>query len=413
MNRKTLSALLAAALLLTSLSACNSAEQTTGETTTAAETTTTEAAEDAAAESESEAEPEADEQETAEPETAEPETVQNLYSDGFKIEILSDGIKRVTDADSRELILVPREQEVPAEYSDSIVVRTPVNNAVFLSSTQVCTFRAVDDAEIVSNIGGVCGGAESWTDIPAVAEGITNGDIIDVTGDATTGEPDYEKIAELSPDIVFVYSGEYGQQSQMAKLDELGINYAVDNEYLESDYMARMEWMRFILTFFNADEAVDEVMTNAQKTIDDAKAAIAGTEAKTIAVFNVYDGTVYGTSPTGWFGTMLTDMNGINVFNDMPSTMLTMEAAFEAISTADVIVYSSTPSWCPGMSAVIDAFPQLTECKAYENDNVYQYTDLYWMGIDQSDIMAADIAAVMFPEAFEGRELSYFVKLEK
>lgn len=406
MNRKTLSSLLAAALLLTSLSACNNAEQPTNETTTTAAETT---AEDTTA-AESEAESEAEE---AESETTEPEVVQNLYSDGFKIELLSDGIKRVTDADSRELILVPREQEIPAEYSESIVVRTPVNNAVFLSTTQVCTFRAVDDEEIVSSIGGVCGGAESWTDIPAVAEGITNGDIIDVTGDSSTGEPDYEKIAELSPDIVFVYSGEYGQQSQMAKLDELGINYAVDNEYLETDYMARMEWMRFILTFFNADEAVDEVMTNAQKTVDDAKAAIADTEPKTIAVFNVYDGTVYGTSPNGWFGTMLTDMNGVNVFDDMPSTMLTMEAAFEAISTADVIVYSSTPMWCPGMDAVIDAFPQITECKAYENNNVYQYTDLYWMGIDQSDIMAADIAAVMFPEAFENKELTYFVKLEK
>ncbi len=408
MNRKTLSALLAAALLITSLSACNSTEQTTADTTAAAETTTeavdTATAEDTAAGS-------GNSEETTP--AAEPETVQNMYSDGFKIELLSGGIKRVTDADSRELILVPREQEVPAEYSESIVVRTPVNNAVFLSSTQVCTFRAVDDAEVVSSIGGVCGGAESWTDIPAVAEGITNGDIIDVTGDASTGEPDYEKIAELSPDIVFVYSGEYGQQSQMAKLDELGINYAVDNEYLESDYMARMEWMRFILTFFNADDAVDEVMKNAQKNVDEAKAAIADSEPKTIAVFNVYDGTVYGTSSEGWFGTMLTDMNGVNVFADMPSTMLTMEAAFEAISTADVIVYSSTPSWCPGMDAVIAAFPQLTECKAYENNNVYQYTDLYWMGIDQSDIMAADIAAVMYPEAFEGRSLSYFVKLEK
>lgn len=411
MNRKTLSALLAAALLLTSLSACSGTEQPSDETTTTTTTAAASAAEDSSAADSEESETESD---SAKPEEAESvQAIENLYSDGFKIERLSDGIKRVTDADNRELILVPREKGIPAEYSDSIVIRTPVNNAVFLSSTQVCTFRAVDDAEIVSHIGGVCGGAESWADIPAVAEGITNGDIIDVTGDASTGEPDYEKIAELSPDVVFVYSGEYGQQSQMAKLDELGINYAVDNEYLESDYMARMEWMRFILTFFNADDAVDEVMTNAQKTVDEAKAAIDGTEPVKIAVFNVYDGTVYGTSPDGWFGTMLSDMNGVNVFADMPSTMLTLEAAYEAISTADVIVYSSTPSWCPGMEAVVSAFPQLTECKAYENNNVYQYTDLYWMGIDQSDIMAADIAAVMFPEAFEGRELSYFVKLEK
>lgn len=400
MNRKTLSSLLAAAMLLTALSACAKTEQTTTAAAPAPETTASETEAPAVSETEN-------------AETAEPEVVENLYSENFKIERLSDGIKRVTDGDGRELILVPREQEVPAEYSESVVVRTPVNNAVFLSSTQVCTFRAVDDAEIVSRIGAVCGGADAWTDIPAVAEGLTSGDIIDVTGDSDTGEPDYEKIAALEPDIVFVYSGEYGQQAQMQKFDELGINYAVDNEYLESNYLARMEWMRFILTFFNADEAVEEVMSNAQKTVDEAKTAVSDNEPKTIAVFNVFDGTVYATSPDGWFGTMIADMNGSNVFADMPSNSLTLEAAFDVIRSADVIVYSSTPSWCPGMDAVKEAFPQITECKAYENDNVYQYAELYWLGIDQSDIMAADIAEVMYPEAFEGRQLSYFIKLEK
>lgn len=400
MNRKTLSSLLAAAMLLTALSACAKTEQTTTAAAPAPETTASETETPAVSETEN-------------AETAEPDVVENLYSENFKIERLSDGIKRVTDGDGRELILVPREQEVPAEYSESVVVRTPVNNAVFLSSTQVCTFRAVDDAEIVSRIGAVCGGADAWTDIPAVAEGLTSGDIIDVTGDSGTGEPDYEKIAALEPDIVFVYSGEYGQQAQMQKFDELGINYAVDNEYLESNYLARMEWMRFILTFFNADEAVEEVMSNAQKTVDEAKTAVSDNEPKTIAVFNVFDGTVYATSPDGWFGTMIADMNGSNVFADMPSNSLTLEAAFDVIRSADVIVYSSTPSWCPGMDAVKEAFPQITECKAYENDNVYQYAELYWLGIDQSDIMAADIAEVMYPEAFEGRQLSYFIKLEK
>lgn len=400
MNRKTLSSLFAAAMLLTALSACAKTEQTTTAAAPAPETTASETEAPAVSETEN-------------AETAEPEVVENLYSENFKIERLSDGIKRVTDGDGRELILVPREQEVPAEYSESVVVRTPVNNAVFLSSTQVCTFRAVDDAEIVSRIGAVCGGADAWTDIPAVAEGLKSGDIIDVTGDSGTGEPDYEKIAALEPDIVFVYSGEYGQQAQMQKFDELGINYAVDNEYLESNYLARMEWMRFILTFFNADEAVEEVMSNAQKTVDEAKTAVSDNEPKTIAVFNVFDGTVYATSPDGWFGTMIADMNGSNVFADMPSNSLTLEAAFDVIRSADVIVYSSTPSWCPGMDAVKEAFPQITECKAYENDNVYQYAELYWLGIDQSDIMAADIAEVMYPEAFEGRQLSYFIKLEK
>lgn len=142
-----------------------------------------------------------------------------LYDPGFKIERLSDGIKRVTDGDGRELILVPKALgKIPAEYEDSIVITTPVENAVFLSSTQVCTFRTANDPGLLDRIGGVTGSADSWGDIPGIAQRLENGKILDVTGDGDMMEPDYEKIQTLEPDVVFVYTGEYGQQTTIAKL---------------------------------------------------------------------------------------------------------------------------------------------------------------------------------------------------
>lgn len=339
--------------------------------------------------------------------------VENLYDPNFSIELLEDGIKKVIDGEGRELILVPKEmEEVPAEYTDSIVIRTPVENAVFLSSTQVCTFRAVDDSAIIEAIAGVSGGVDEWAGIPAIKEGLENGSIVDIGG-ASMGEPDYELIQSLNPDIVFLYTGSNPQTNQIAKFEELGINYAVDNEYTESNYLARMEWMRFILTFFNADEQVNEVMNNAQKVVDEVKSKIEGLEKPKVAVFSVYDGAVYGTSDNSWVGTMLSDMGGINAFSGMPEGTLTMEAAFECIQDADVIIYTSTPAYCNGMEGVMEAFPQLSECKAYENDRVYQYGESFWIGIDQSEIMAADLAAAIYPDTFADRTLTYYVKLEK
>ena len=61
----------------------------------------------------------------------------------------------------------------------------------------------------------------------------------------------------------------------------------------------------------------------------------------------------------------------------------------------------------------MEAFPQLSECKAYENDRVYQYGESFWIGIDQSEIMAADLAAAIYPDTFADRTLTYYVKLEK
>lgn len=349
----------------------------------------------------------------AEPADSGTGVIETLYHPDFTIERLSDGIKRVTDGEGRELILVPKSLgRIPAEYSDSLVITTPVENAVFLSTTQVCTFRTVNDPEILDKIGAVEGGADSWSALPEIKERVADGRIADITG-AGYGDPDYEKLQALEPDVVFVYTGDFGQQSVIAKLEELGIPYAVDNDYLESDYLSRMEWIRFVLTFYNADDRADEAMKNAAGRIAEAKERIAGLEKPTVAVFSVYNGAVSAASDDSWFGTLIADMGGVNAFSGANFSAITMEYAFDAAHDADVILYTASAAFCDGIAGISDAFPQITECGAYKNGRLYQYTDLFWYGVDESDRMACDFAAILYPEAFGDRELKYYTKVEK
>jgi iron complex transport system substrate-binding protein len=334
------------------------------------------------------------------------------YSKAFKIEALEDGIKKVTDGDSRELILVPKSLgSIPDKYKDSTVITTPVENAVFLSSTQACMLRAAGSKDIWDSVGAVSGDASSFTGLDEVVSGLDSGKIINIGG--VTGEPDYEQIQALNPDVVFLYTGEYGQNDAAAKLSELGINYAVDNEYLESDCLSRMEWMKFVLTFFNADEAAADYMNNAQKTFNDIKSKLDGVEGKKVALFNVYDGSAYGTSDSTWVGNLLKETGCINVFADITDYTISMETLFDKVQDADVIIYTITPSMCDGLKGIEAAFPQITECKAYTNDCVYQYTDNFWTGIDQTDVMAEDLASIVNPDIFGDRTLSYYVKTKK
>lgn len=394
MKKKILALLIGAALLVCSLAACDGKPDVSSSESSAESTVSSEAEESSQAEDLGE--------------------ISTLYNPNFKIEKLADGIKKVTDGDGRELILVPKSLgKIPDEYANSTVITTPVKNAVLLSSTQVCTFRTVNDAAILDSIGAVEGDADSWSDIPGIAERISSGKIIDIAGDSGMGEPDYEKIQALNPDVVFVYTGEYGQQATIAKLDELGINYAVDNEYTESSYLARMEWMRFLLTFFNADDAAEKVMSKVQNDIDAIKTAISGQEKPVIAVFSVYNGSITATNDSSWAGSMIADMGGINAFSGVDTNALTTEAAFDVVNTADVIIYTSTPSYCNGIMGITDAFPQVTECKAYENNRIYMYSAVFWHSIDQTDIVAGDMAAILYPDLFADRTLSYYIKIEK
>lgn len=331
------------------------------------------------------------------------------YSKNFNIEYLNDGIKKVTDGDGRELILVPKELgEIPEEYSDSIVITTPVENAIYMSSTQVCMLRAADDDTIWDSIGAVSSDSSSFIGLDDLISRLDSGKILNVGG--MSEDPDYEQIQMLNPDVVFVYTGDYGQQDIIEKLDELGINYAVDNEFMESDYLSRMEWMKFIMSFYNSEDVANEYMKNAEKTFSDIKTSLEGTESKKVAMFNVYDGIGYGTSETGWSGKLLTDVGGINVFAGTNESSYTVEALFDCVKDADVIIYTTGPSMCNGMSAIEDAFPQIKECAAYESGNIYQTSDSYWTSIDQTDILAKDLASIINPDIFGDRELTYYVK---
>lgn len=334
---------------------------------------------------------------------------QNQYSKGFSIEYLNNGIKKVIDGENRELILVPKSLgKIPDEYKNSNVITTPVENVVFLSTTQVGMLRAVNSDDVYDAVGGVSA-TEDWSHIEGIKSRLDSGKIKDIGDD--TSNPDYEVIQELNPDIVFVYTGTNPHIDAISKLEELGINYAVDNEYMEDNYLARMEWMRFVLTFFNKDSDVDRIMKDAQATIDGVKDKINGLEKPNIAIFSIYDGTCYITLDNSWVGSMIADMGGKNVFSGIDSKTVTVEEAYVRARDADVIIYTPTSQYIPDIKAFEDVFPMIKDCKAYKDDKVYQYTIEFWRGIDQSQIMATDLATILYPDKLPSTKLTYFNKI--
>ena len=341
------------------------------------------------------------------------ESVGVNYSAAFSMELLDEAknIKKVIDGDGRELILVPKDIEVPAEYADSNVVRTPVDNAVFLSSTQVCSLRPVDKAEIWDSIGGVNGGPDSWADIPQVKSRLESGVIKNLGGDM--GDPDYELLQELDPDLVFVYTGSYPQKGVIDKLNELGINYAVDNEYMETDYLARMEWTRFILTFYNEDIAAETIMDNVDANMAAMKKAIEGLDKPKVIFASEYGGFVSASNPNSWLGKMIIDAGADYLFVNTPADGLSMslEDFILKADEADIIVYTSTPMYMPNKTTLFTNIPLLADVGAAQNGNLWQYSDAYWMSVDESDRVVQEMAAIFYPDKFPDQEFKYFVKM--
>ncbi len=335
------------------------------------------------------------------------------YSQNFSIETISNGIKKVVDGEGRELILIDKSIEtIPDEYSTSTVIRTPISKAIMLSDTNVCSLRAAGDDSIFDSVVGLSTDKDMWY-VDEVKTRMENGSIAYVGGSMT--DPDYELITSLSPDLVFVYTGEFGQQAIIEKLEELDINYAVNNDYWENDYLSRTEWLKFVLTFFNQDENADAYMKNVISDFETISEKVADLEKKEAAIFNIYEGSVYGTSSGTWSGKLLESVGGINAFAEDGFDTLSVEALFDRVIDSDVIVYSLTESWCPGIDSILEQFPLLTDCEAYKNDNIYVYSDSYWQSNDEIHILGKELASLLNPDLKEDLgvgEYKYFKKLQ-
>jgi iron complex transport system substrate-binding protein len=237
---------------------------------------------------------------------------------------------------------------------------------------------------------------------------MNSGKIINIGGEM--GNPDYEQLTALDPDIVFVYTGSYPQTDIIAKLEELGINYAVNNEYMELTALARIEWLKFTLTFFNEDKAAADYVSEIKADIEETIAKTSEATAPKILMAYIDDGTVIAVDGQGWLAKIVDEVNGDYLLKDLgrDSLYISIEDFLVYAEQADIILYTSTPSFMPGKTALYDMAPLLKDTPAAQNNRLYEYTDAFWMSVDQPQLLYEDMAQVLHPELYENRTMTYF-----
>ncbi|MBU4541119.1 MAG: ABC transporter substrate-binding protein [Firmicutes bacterium] len=312
------------------------------------------------------------------------------YSTAFSVEYLDNDVKKLTDADGRIIMMVPKGKTLPDEYQDAdVIIEGELDRVMLASSTQGCMMRALDAVDVIK---AVTTKQESWT-IAEIADAIKAGTITFV-GDNKA--PDYEMIKSLDPELVFVYSGDYGLQDMMTKFNELGINYAVCNEYTEDDPRGRMEWIKFYAAFFDKeDQAItffNQAMKNIETTVKDAQK----TEKPKVAWAMVSSGKVYIADQNSYVGKMIEMSGGDYVFKDMAagSGGITLEEFYATAKDADILIYSSMEQYSPTLDSVVSQSPILANLKSVQDGKVWCLANDFYQSIDKTDAVIGDLFTI-------------------
>lgn len=337
------------------------------------------------------------------------------YAKLFNIQYMDNNVKLVTDGEGNELLLVPKDGEIPEGYEGKQVIRTPLEHAMFTSTTHVGLLGALEDDSLYDSIAAVTTDKADWT-TPQVIERFENGQITYVSQDHWTSG-NIEEITEIKPDFVFSGGGDESGVQLRAQLDEVEIPYAVVSEWMEGSGEGSLEWLKFFGAFYNKDQEANDIFEAKLKKMDDLKASvsdIADEEKPVVAIGMVYDGIVYtqgGDSPTA---KQIEDAGGIYALKDLEgegSVQIGMEEFVDKAKDADILIYSSMITYTPDKAYLEELDPLMAEFKAFQNDQVYVYGKDYYMNSAAVDEKFEDLVAILHPEKMEGYTILHSVKL--
>ena len=333
------------------------------------------------------------------------------YTNGFLIEYFENGVKRLRDNDGRIVWLIPRGQKGPDGISRNQMIPIPVKKGLFASVSQVCLLRPFGDGLVWGSVAGVATPRNQWF-IPQIKSGLANGSIIYI-GDAYS--PDYERIRLLEPEVAFIYTGTSGLTDMTGKLDELRIPYIVENSYLETDPLGRMEWVKFYAAFYNREDSASRYFDRAVQRIETLKRRIPKANHPKVAWGVIYNGKVYIPGSRSFVARMIEMAGGENVFKtlstDQGSIAITMEDFFAYSKDTDVMIYASFPQYVPSIRTITGMAPVLAGVKSIRTGKVWALQPWYNQQQDRSDQVMVDLASIFYPTTFPGSAVKNFKRL--
>ena len=200
----------------------------------------------------------------------------------------------------------------------------------------------------------------------------------------------------------------------MEKLDELKINYVVDNEYLEESPYGRMEWSKLMSAFYDKEEEAEKQFDKAIKNVEAASKKIEGKEKPKVVWATISKGKVYVPKSDSYVAKMIEMAGGEYILKDdgVGSGTISIEELYAKANEADIFVYSSSTNYSPTLKSVVEKAPILEKLQLVKDKKVWCFAPDYFQSIDKSDELIIDLMEMFHPGS-TGNEIKHYVNYKE
>lgn len=342
--------------------------------------------------------------------------MQLQYAKGFQVEYHAD-YKKVTVHNpwggSPSVYYLYRQQKPSHLPSEAQAIQIPLKSVATASCTHI---GFLDRLGLLSKVKGACNLSVVYH--PAFRQAAAEGLVSDLGDNYAINA---EKTLALGVDAFF-WSG-YGQQDAKVNfLRQAGLPIIENNEWMETDLLARAEWLRFMAVFFDQEALADSLFQETVASYQALKLLAAQdslTTPKSLMVGENFRGTWYVPGGRSYMAQLFRDAGAHYRFADDTSTgslALSLERVLRDMGHADIWVGADAASLAE--LAAQDA--RYTWFDAYKNKAVYSYNrrftpqggnDFWESGVVRPEWLLSDFVKLLHPHLMQDEEWNFLVAL--
>ena len=334
------------------------------------------------------------------------------YKEGYKL--LTVLIPWAGATEPIRYALVPKGQADPGGIDDALIVHTPVESFVSLSTTYLPFLEQIDE---LSSLVAVDSGAyiynaevQNWLKAGAVAE-VGSGAVINI-----------ESLIDLNPDLIMTSASGFAEYDSHPQLLEAGLKVVINSDYLEQDPLGRAEWGKFIAAFFEKEAEADRLFDEMVARYQQAKALTSNLPTRvTVFTNTAYEGTWYMPGGESYIAILLADAGADYLFKDIEGSgaqPLDFEVVLERAKDADYWINVGALSELSALAAM-DA--RYADFRAFQEGKVYTYSkrmnasgavDYFESGAAAPDVILMDLIKAFYPDLLPEHEFFYYQALQ-
>lgn len=333
--------------------------------------------------------------------------------DGYRLVVIYNAWRGAKDEIFR-YALVPKGAPVPEDVGDAVVVLTPVERVVSMSTSCLAAIAALDEVDSVVGLS-----TFDYVNTPEFRNKIDAEAVLEVGRGASVS---LEHLVMLDTDLVLTNAVGIPEQDMHPQLMKMGIPTLILAGYMESSPLGRAEWIKLIAAFYEKDQQAEAYFSNIEEKYKHYQSLATGVANKPTVFNNVPKGNVwYIPGGNSYVANLLRDAGADYLWADDTNTgplPVNYESAYERALDGDIWI---NVSYFSSIKAMLDSDERFEDFKALRTGQVYNNNmrenefggNDYWeRGTLRPDEVLADLIKLFHPTLLPEHELVYYQKLD-